>query len=281
MDSIYSYLDYRLFIKDWYAAQALSEKPLSYRAIAACVGFNSPAHITMVLKGKANLSAERVAGFARLLKLKKKERAYFELLVSFNQEKKATNKQALLDSLISFKKDSTNLLTTDQYEYYQKWYYAVIHDILSFYKFDGDYSRLARLVEPPITAREAQKAVKLLEKLGFIKRRCDGGYDCRFSGISAYAEGRELVLSSYAEKMMERAKDALVNLSREERVISWTGFSVSGEVFQKIKDETRAFRNKIISMAQSDQNPDRAFHMNIQIFPVSRPDTPQGSWGKK
>ncbi|NLG19547.1 MAG: TIGR02147 family protein [Fibrobacter sp.] len=71
MDSIYSYLDYRLFIKDWYAAQASSEKPLSYRAIAASVGFNSPAHITMVLKGKANLSAERVTRFARLLKLKK------------------------------------------------------------------------------------------------------------------------------------------------------------------------------------------------------------------
>ena len=281
VETIYSYLDYRLYLKDWYTAQLSSKKTLSYRAIAAYVGFNSPAHITMVLKGKANLSLERVARFAQLLKLKKREKAYFELLVSFNQEKKTGEKKILLDSLINFKKDVTTLLVADQYEYYQKWYYAVVHDILSYCKFDGDYDKLAKMVEPQITTREARKAVKLLEKLRFITRRCDGGYDCQFTGISAYSEGHELVLSSYAEKMIERAKYALDNLPSEERVISWAGFSVSADTFLKIKEETRAFRKKIVSLAQNDQRPDRAFHMNIQIFPVSKPETPKDSRSEK
>jgi len=268
--SIYSYLDYRLFLKDWYSKQLLLKEPMSYRAIAAAVGYNSPAHITMILKGKANLSQQHALNFAKLLKLNKREGEFFELLVNFNQEKNKETKQMLLKKIIKFNKNSTTLLTSDQFEYYQKWYYSVIHDILSFHKFDGDFNKLAAMVEPAITAREAQKAVKLLERLSFIQKRVDGGYDCQYTGISAYSEGASLILSSYAEKMIDSSKHALNKLPDNERVISWCGFSASEEMFQKIKEEARAFRKKIIEMVQNDPNPERAYHLNLQIFPVSK-----------
>lgn len=272
-NSIYSYLDYRLFLKDWYDAQLLSRTPLSYRGIAAAVGYNSPAHITMILKGKANLSQPHTENFSQLLKLNRRENEFFELLVNFNQEKNKENKQILLKKIVKFNKNNSTLLTSAQFEYYQKWYYSVIHDILSFYKFDGDFNRLAAMVEPSITAREAQKAIKLLEKLNFIQKNSDGSYDCNYQSISAYSEGTSLVLSAYAEKMIDSSKHALNNLPDEERVISWSGFSASEEMFQKIKQEARAFRKKIIQMVQEDPNPNRAYHLNLQIFPVSKSAT--------
>lgn len=269
-NSIYSYLDYRLFIKDWYNTQLLSKNPLSYRAIASAVGYNSPAHITMILKGKANLSQQHISNFSQLFKLNKRESEFFELIVNFNQEKNKDNKQILLKKIVKFNKSSTTLLTSDQFEYYQKWYYSVIHDILSFYKFNGDFNELAAMVEPSITAREARKAIRLLERLNFIQSRPDGGYDCHYKGISAYSEGTSLVLSSYAEKMIDSSKHALNKMPDNERVISWSGFSASEEMFQKIKEEARAFRKKIIEMVQSDPNPNKAYHLNLQIFPVSK-----------
>lgn len=273
-NSIYSYLDYRLFLRDWYNRQISSKAPLSYRAIASAVGYNSPAYITMIFKGKANLSKQHTFNFSQLLKLNKRESEFFELLVEFNQEKKKDHKKNLLEKIIKFNKNNTTLLTSDQFEYYQKWYYSVIHDILSFYRFDGNYSRLAAMVEPSITAREAQKAVRLLEKLKFIQKRPDGGYDCHYKSISAYSEGTSLVLSSYAEKMIDSSKHALNELPDNERVISWVGFSASEEMFQKIKEEARTFRKRIVEMVQSDPNPNRAFHLNLQIFPVSKTETP-------
>lgn len=271
--SIYSYLDYRLFLKDWYTTQLLSKAPMSYRAIAAAVGYNSPAHITMILKGKANLLQPHISDFSELLKLNRRESEFFELLVHFNQEKSKETKHLLLKKLIKFNKKSTTLLTSDQFEYYQRWYYSVIHDILSFYKFDGDFNRLAAMVEPPVTAREAQKAVKLLERLRFIQKRPDGGYQCQYTSISAYSEGSSLVLSTYAEKMIDTSKHALNKLPDNDRVISWCGFSASEEMFKKIKEEARIFRKKIIEMVQDDPNPDRAYHLNLQIFPVSKPES--------
>ncbi len=243
---------------------------MTYRDIAQSVGFRSPAHITMVLRGKTNLSTENVKKFCGLLKLRKKESDYFSLMVRFCQSKGVKAKKQIYDKMVRYHAQGTRLLDPDQYEYYQKWYYAVIHDVLSFYRFGGNFRELSKMVEPSITVREAQKTIKLLERLGFIEKNDMGYYECRYPGISAYAEGRSVVLSSYAETMIERAKYALEHLPDQERLISWSGFSVSSETFQKMKEEARAFRKRLVEMAMNDNAPERAFHLNLQIFPVSK-----------
>ena len=268
--TIFSYTDFRLFIKDWYDDRQRFGKPVSYRTIAQAIGFKSPAHITMVLKGKTKLSPEATRNFIKFLKLRKKEAEFFTLLVQYNQAKGVKSKKPIYDKMVKFKECGTTLLNPDQYKYYQKWYYAVIHDILSYYRFKGNYSELAKMVEPSITVREAHNSIKLLERLKFIEKREDGTYACRYPGISAYSEGRSVVLSSYAETMIDRAKHVLEKMPDEERVISWAGFSVSAETFKRMKEEARAFRKRLIEIAQNDYSPERAFHLNLQIFPVSK-----------
>lgn len=270
MKDIFSYTDYRRFILDWYEQLRTSAAPVTYRAIAQAVGFNSPAHITMILKGKTNLPATAVDKFSGLMQLQKKDAEYFSLLVNYNQARTVAQKKQFFNKMIKFKECGTTLLHPDQFEYYQKWHYAVIHDILSFYPFSGDYNELARMVEPSITAREAKNSITLLERLKFIEKTDDGTYICHLPGISAYSEGASVVLSSYADTMIDRARYALQKMADEERAISWAGFSVSAETFKKMKEEARAFRKKLIEMAQSDPNPQRAFHLNLQIFPVSK-----------
>ena len=110
----------------------------------------------------------------------------------------------------------------------------------------------------------------MLERLKFIEKNDDGTYTCHYPGISAYAEGRSVVLSSYAATMMDRARYALEKSMNEDRVISWVGFSVSDETFARMKEEARAFRKRLVEMALNDPNPERAFHLNLQIFPVSK-----------
>ncbi|MBN1575059.1 MAG: TIGR02147 family protein [Chitinispirillaceae bacterium] len=270
MEIIFTYTDFRFYIRNWYEERRRSGAPITYRGMAKAVGLQSPAHITMILKGKTNLPQESIRHFIKLLKLKKKEGDYFTLLVRYNQAKGVKAKKLIYEKMIRFRECGTTLLHPDQYEYYQKWYYAVIHDILSFFPFRGNYRELAKMVEPSITAREAENSIRLLERLHFIERMEDGTYICRFPGISAYSEGRSVVLSSYAETMIERAKHALEKLPDEERVISWAGFSVSAETFRRMKEETRAFRKKLIEIARSDDSPERVFHLNLQIFPVSK-----------
>ena len=270
MPNIFSYTDYREFIKAWYAERKSCHPKVTYRIIADALGFNSPAHVLMVLKGKANLSEEHAVRLATLIKLNKKETKYLIQIVNYNQNRELEDKKRYLKKMVRLNKTGTVLLKPDQYEYYQKWYYSVIHEILSFYPFRGDYNELAKMVNPSITRREATQAVALLERLQFIKKNDDGTYNCEYPGISAYSEGHSLVLSSYADTMINRGREALQKLPADERSVSWAGFSMSKETFEKVKQEAREFRKKIIAMAQADQSPERAYHFNLQIFPVSQ-----------
>jgi uncharacterized protein (TIGR02147 family) len=270
MANIFLFTDYRKFIAAWYAAKKQARPKITYRVIADTLGLNSPAHILMILKNKANLSEDRALRLANLMDLNKKETRYFLLMVNYNQHRSPQDKRRFLRKMVRLNSTGTVLLQPDQFEYYQKWFYAAIHDILSFYPFDGDFTGLAKMVDPPISRREAEKAVGLLERLQFIHKKEGNTYCCAYPGISAYAEGQSLVLGSYAEAMMDQARQALRKYPANERSISWAGFSMSKETFEKVKTETREFRKHIIAMAQADRSPDRAYHITIQIFPVSR-----------
>lgn len=268
--SVFLYTDFRNFIRDWYDARQLSGNVMSYRAIAGAVGLRSPAYITLILQGKTRLPNKLIPAFCKLFNFKKRESAFFELLVRYNQCGDVSEKKQLYGKMVAFRECGTTLLNADQHAYYQKWYYSVIHDILSFYPFNGDFRKLARMVEPSITARQAKSAVALLERLEFIRKDKNGKYICLYPGISAYAEGHSMVLGTYAGNMIDQAKYALDKMPAEERLISWAGFSVSAETFKKIKEEARAFRKKLIAMARRDDAPEQAFHLNLQVFPVSK-----------
>ena len=270
MPNIFLFTDFRKFIATWYAEKKHARPKITYRLIADKLGFNSPAHILMILKNKANLAEERALRLATLMGLNKKETGYFVQMVNYNQAKSPQDKNRFLRKMVRLNNSGTVLLNPDQYEYYQKWYYSAIHDILSFYQFNGDLGELAKMVDPPVSRQEAGKALALLERLQFIKRKVDGTYTCEYPGISAYGEGHPFALSAYADAMLDRARQALHKCPGDERSISWAGCSMSKETFEKVKVEAREFRKRIIGMAQADKSPDRAFHINMQIFPVSR-----------
>jgi len=274
VDSIFSYFDFRLYLKDWHSRSQSGGTRLTYRTIAEAIGLKSAAHITQIINGRANLSPQSAERCAALCRLNKKETAYFQCLVAFNQEKDGSRKNQLYRQLIKHSCSKTVLLTADQYRYYQKWYYAVIHDILSFYPFTGAWHDLARMVDPPITARQAQTAVKLLMRLQFIEQKPDGSFTCRYPGISAYSGGHSPVIKSYAAAMIDKAKSALETVPDDERLISWAGFSISHETYRKMKDEAREFRKKLVAMAQADPNPEQVYHLNLQLFPVSKKRAP-------
>lgn len=270
MVNIFNYSNYRLFIKDSYEENKRINPHFSYRYIAQKVGFKSAGHLTQIIKGNANISSHLTSRFCKFLKLKKREIEYFELLVNFDQAKTQEEKRHYFERIVNFKEISAKVLSPDQYEFYQKWYYAVIRDILSIYPFRGNYRELANLTEPSITTKEAEKAIKLLLKINLIKFNKEGVYEVTESFISSQLEEYSVALSTYAMQMIDRAKKAVDLLPKEERSISWAGFSVSEKTYELIRDEIRAFRKHILSLVEKDKHPERVYHFNTQFFPVSK-----------
>ncbi len=270
MVDIFLYSNYRLFLKDFYEQKKKSNHNFSYRYIAQKVGFKSAGHFTQIIKGQANISSHLVTRFCSFIKLKKREIEYFELLVNFDQAKTQEEKGHYFERMVNFKEVSAKILSPDQYEFYQKWYYSVVRDVLSIYEFKGDYRGLANLIEPSISTAEAEKAIKLLLRLNLICINEKGIYEVTDSIISSDSQEHSVVFSGYAGQMIDRAKEAVNVLPKKERIISWAGFSVSQETYALIRDEIRTCRKRIMTLVEKDTNPERVYHFNTQFFPVSK-----------
>jgi uncharacterized protein (TIGR02147 family) len=81
-------------------------------------------------------------------------------------------------------------------------------------------------------------------------------------------------VNGFLGQAMDLAKSALERIPKEERVLAATTVSVSRETFEEIREETRAFRKRILEMAQRDPRPDRIYQFQFHVFPLSKPGKP-------
>ncbi|MBD3243742.1 MAG: TIGR02147 family protein [Chitinivibrionales bacterium] len=271
MPNVLDYVDYREFLKDYYEENKKRNPAFSYRYIASKVGFKSPGFFTQILNGATNISNRMIGRFVEFIGLKRREAEYFELLVNYNQASGQAEKKRYFERLSTLHGASARVLSPQQYEFYTTWYYSAILDILEFYPYTGNSVELARMVQPSITPAQARRAVAVLVDLGLVRKTQGGRYESCQANLSARPEGYTVALAGYAMEMLDRAREAVDSFPKQERSISWAGFSVSEETFERIQQEIRAFRQRILAIAQNDPDPSRAFHMNIQVFPTSRP----------
>jgi len=84
---VVDYLDYRLYLSEWYAHRSSlnSVPPYRLNTFSKSAGFRSPKHLELVFEGKRNLSTKNIEKFSRTLELDDEEEDYFSILVLFNQ----------------------------------------------------------------------------------------------------------------------------------------------------------------------------------------------------
>ncbi|MDG5815744.1 TIGR02147 family protein [Chitinispirillales bacterium ANBcel5] len=93
MPSIFSYIDYREFLSDWLSEKKEENSIYSYRYLAGKLGIKSPGHLNLIVKGHINLSLKYLPSFARVMKMSKRERDYFETMVLYCHAKGVQEKK--------------------------------------------------------------------------------------------------------------------------------------------------------------------------------------------
>jgi len=68
------------------------------------------------------------------------------------------------------KSSKTKIINEDQYEYFNTWYHCVVRELVTFIDFQGDYKILGKKLNPHISQSQARESVKLLLRLGFLKK---------------------------------------------------------------------------------------------------------------
>jgi uncharacterized protein (TIGR02147 family) len=271
MGSIFSYLDYRIFLKDYYEEQKKTTRFFSYRYFAQKAGINSPNFLKQVIESKRNLTNFTIDKFITALKLNEKEARFFRHLVFFNQAMSVQEKQehyAVMLSMMHTVKEQR--LTALQHEYYYHWFVPVVRELVGLHDFKGDYKNLAAAVTPPISVREARFAVKLLKNLGMIEQVPDGAHRQTDSAIVSDSSVARMAVRSFNREMLRKAEIALDNTPIEERQIYGVTVGISKECYNVLTVEMAAFRDRVVAIVNNDHSSDRVYQMHLQLFPLSK-----------
>lgn len=276
--NIFGYVDYRVFLRDYYNLQKKQTRYFSYRYFSNKAGFSSHNVLKQVINDERNIAPKSIPKFCRVLNLTSRECDYFRLMVLFNQSKNEAEKNELFREMFRYKQGSkAKRLNELQYKMYSEWYHAVIRELISFKDFGDDYSAIAKYLSPPITPGQVKKSLQLLKDIGLIKKNKDGKWVQRDPIIKTDPEIESLSIRNHNRKMIQLAEDAIEKVKPEDREISGMTLGISKKAFKEIKQKIQSFKDEILSDILSDSSQsEEIYQLNFQLFPVLKKNRQEG-----
>lgn len=270
MLSILDYTDYRAFLKDYYQQRKSRQSWFSYRVFSSGVDIDA-SYLAKVLAGTRHIADRFIDTVADYCGLQGRDKDYFVNLVHFGKAATGGESRMYFEKLLEIKGVRSRTLEADQYDFYRHWYVSAIRAVLELYPFHGrNYRALGEQLNPPISAKQAREAVQLLERLELIARDDAGRYVLTQTAITSGEHWRSVAIQSFQESTIALAREALDRHPREHRDISTITLNINERDVAYIREKIREFRQSIISYVNEQSAPDRTYHMNIQLIPLTR-----------
>ena len=270
--NVFSYLDARRYLGDYYAFKKASGRGFSYRAFSRRVGLGSPNYLKLVIDGDRNLTPEMATRFGAACGLADKALAYFLDLVAFTQASHTDEKAARYERLIRFREHrEVHKIDVAFGQYHSHWYIPAIRELAFRDDFVAEPEWVAPRMLPAIKVSEAREALALLQDLGLLSL-VDGRWRPSEALVSTGPEVRGLHYIQYHRAMIGRALGALDERPPKERDISSVTLCLDEDGMSRLKDRIRAFRRELLQLSAAEGRPRQVIQVNLQAFPLSRGD---------
>jgi uncharacterized protein (TIGR02147 family) len=268
MPDIFSYTDYRQYIRD-FCSEIRKTKPFfSYRYIGQKAGLKSTGLLSWVVMGKRNMTAHMIHKISKIFKLNAKEAGYFEILVNYNQSKRTEEKQFYLEKMLSIKKIHADVVDQDRAAFYSRWYYSAIRELIAINPVK-DEEQIAAIVRPQIKKSEAREALELLTRLGLITKNAKGIYERTSAVLTSSPAIDAAVIHNFQFNTMQLAQSSLHRFPKEQRDVSTVTLSCNQESLGRIRERISEMRSEVLQIACECRQPDQVFQLNTQFFPLS------------
>lgn len=271
---IYTFTNYREYLKAWYESQRAGGKPFSFRIFSKKAGFASPSYLKMVMEGQRNIIGDSIVKFARALKLSKKQMNYFTAMVSFNQATAEKDRDYHFKNLMSLRPlVRPRGIRKEEYEYFAKKYFVVAREMVDLPDFQEDPKWIASRFSPPIKPLEAKHAVEVLLRLGLLKRK-DGKLVQTDKSLTTPDVVKSIEAYLFHRTMLGEAKEAMVRFPPHRREIGSVTMPLSFAILPRIKKRIIEFQEEIIDIINEEGlTYDEIYQLNIQLFPVTHKKT--------
>jgi len=273
LPELYTYQDYRKFLKDWLQHRKQIQSEYSGALFAKKAGFQSHTLLGMVIRGERNLSYTAIRSFAKALNLKAREKIYFEKLVLFNQSKNSQEKADFFEELVSLSQSAGKNLLTQLKDYAKcisHWYVTAVHELVLLPDFKADPSWMSKKLKGKISKKEAGEAWDILLNLGLVKLNPATNHFEQAHPAMDFDPGMvDFAIRNFHKEFLERAKSAIDQESLAERELSSLTLAVSEEDLPDLREKIKEFRkqlNLIYSKGSESKKAKHVISLNMQLL---------------
>ena len=269
---VYNYMDYRKFLKEYYAWQKEHTQYFSYRYFSNKAGFASHNVLKQVIAGDRNIARKSISKFCNALNLSPRECEYFALLVLFNQSKSIDEKNDIFKEMLRYKQGSKAKRVNElQYKFYSQWYNTVVRELVAFDDIAPNPADIAECITPEVTAFQVKKSLQILEEIGLIYKNDKNRWEQKDATIKTDDEVESLAIKNYNLKMVELGLESVERVEAKDREVSSLTLGISKEMYKKLKKKIQSFKEEILYDVLSDSTKSEdVYQFNVQFFPLTK-----------
>ena len=269
MDKIFTYSNYREYLKDYFEQEKKTKHFFSQRYFAQKAGFKSHTYTGRVIRGERNFSEDAIEKMLKGIGLSGKEAEYFTLLVHKNQSKSDEEKDKLSIELTLIKRE-LEFKDVDQRKmaYYDNWYIPILRHLAVYADWNNDYKKLSQLVYPQITEEEAEEGVRTLLKIGMLKE--DNGNYSHFAHAISVDDLPKFIKEKGRRDILKKGIEALDTLPVEERLTVCSLLSMSENSYTEITGILEETWQRINTIVANDNDVEGVYQLIFQLFPQSK-----------
>lgn len=271
--SVFEYVDYRKFLRDFYETQKKRSASYSYRVFADKAGLTSPNYLKLVIDGSRRITDKSLPKFIRGLRLSPQESQFFKSLVLYQESNDAEAKGLHLRELCAYRqRHSRNAkhMKRDEIESLASWHHWVIKEMVTLNDFSPDPTWIASRLRHKITPQQAAESLQLLVRIGILEQK-EGKYQAR-DALSTTPDDdiASLLIQDLHRSFLNAAIDSLANDTPGDREMNGLIIPLAKNSLPQMKTAVREFRRELNKRFSSPQNNEEIYYLNVSLFPLTR-----------
>ncbi len=266
-----NYLNYRVYLQDYYRFRKERQASWSYATWASQLGLKSKSAVAMILTGRRHPSYKLTCALSAYFQLSGEDAEYFADLVQLEKSGNGSNVSFLLMQRLAKKRESQTFerLDLDTFSVISQWYYTALKEMVNLEGFRFSPNWISHQLYGRISSREARTAIQKLVQLGILEKDSEGRLCARQVHLRTANDVADEGLKRFHEQMLDLARSSIRQEAVAEREVLGTTFAIREQDVPKAKKLLRELTHELTESVESPRG-DRVYQLQIGFFPLTR-----------
>lgn len=267
--NIFTYHDYRLFLKDWFEYLRVSKK-VSMRKLAVSSGL-AVGYLPMVMAGKRPLSEKALSQLESHLGLNKKSFQFLSHLRDLNESIEAAEMVNAYDKIKKFTEyKQQHLNEIETHRLLSAWYYVAIRELVNLIDFKLDAKWIQKKLVKKVPLAEIKKAIEFLTQTEYIQLDKSGNAYLPDKAVTCDGGVFKLSMAKFHEDILHVAAHSIHHTDRSIRNLTTHTMAIDVDQFDELNEILGEALTKIQKLGDKVKKPERVYQISLLAFPLSK-----------